>query len=87
MYEGYEAQAWNHTASLMALLANANRDPKKTRAFKMTDFHPHHARRSVRPSFAEQMESLKARLPRGKPEDYPWLPGEREAKRAGGAAC
>lgn len=32
---------WNHTASLMALLANINRDPKKQSSpFKPEDFHP-----------------------------------------------
>jgi hypothetical protein len=32
---------WNHTASLLALLANCHRDPKKSRASRPKDFHPH----------------------------------------------
>ena len=43
MAESKGREAWNHTASVMALLANCHRDPKKTRAFKPNDFHPYHA--------------------------------------------
>jgi len=32
---------WAHTSSLLALIANVNRDPKKARAFKPADFNPH----------------------------------------------
>jgi len=31
---------WSRTASLMALIANTQRDPKKTRAFRPSDFDP-----------------------------------------------
>jgi hypothetical protein len=31
---------WNRTSSLMALIANTQRDPKKHRAFKPSDFNP-----------------------------------------------
>ncbi len=31
---------WARTSSLLALIANAHRDPKKTRAFKPGDFDP-----------------------------------------------
>ena len=40
MAEARIKQQWAHTASLMALLANAHRDPKKGRAFKPADFDP-----------------------------------------------
>jgi hypothetical protein len=40
MVEGKARRDWDHTAALMSLLANINRDPKKTRAFKPADFHP-----------------------------------------------
>lgn len=33
--------AWQRTAATMALMANCHRDPKKTRAFKPTDFDPY----------------------------------------------
>jgi len=32
---------WARTASLMALVANTNRDPKKTRPFRPSDFDPY----------------------------------------------
>jgi hypothetical protein len=33
--------AWNHTAAMMALVANCNRDPKRRpRPFEPRDFHP-----------------------------------------------
>jgi hypothetical protein len=31
---------WGQTASIMALIANCNRDPKKRRAFEARDFMP-----------------------------------------------
>ena len=33
-------------SSLLALVANVNRDPRRTRAFKPADFNPYEARRS-----------------------------------------
>jgi hypothetical protein len=33
---------WNHTASLMSLIANCHIDPKKHKPTKPTDFHPSH---------------------------------------------
>lgn len=41
MAEGRSRDAWWHTSHLMCLVANANRDPKKTRPFKPADFDPH----------------------------------------------
>jgi hypothetical protein len=40
MAEVRQADNWNHTAALLAMLANVNRDPKKGRTFKPGDFHP-----------------------------------------------
>lgn len=31
---------WQRTSSLMVLIANAHRDPKHTRAFRLSDFDP-----------------------------------------------
>ena len=42
MAEAKSRQAWNHTASILAMLANTHRDPKKSRAARPADFHPHH---------------------------------------------
>ena len=41
MGEARSQQAWAHTSSLLALLANVHRDSKKTRAYKPADFNPH----------------------------------------------
>ena len=40
MAEARQRDEWARTSSLMALIANANRDPKKHRAFRPTDFDP-----------------------------------------------
>jgi len=40
MTQAKQEDNWNHTAALLAMLANTNRDPKKGRAFKPADFHP-----------------------------------------------
>lgn len=42
---------WNHTASLMALIANINRDPRKrTAPFSISDFHPMLQRVAAKPT-------------------------------------
>jgi len=40
MAEARSRDEWSRTSSLMALLANCNRDPKKTRAYRPSDFDP-----------------------------------------------
>jgi len=40
MAEGCIGESWNHTSAVLALLANAHRDPRKGRAFGPADFHP-----------------------------------------------
>ena len=39
--EGHGRDAWSRTALLCTLIANANRDPKKTRPFRVEDFNPY----------------------------------------------
>lgn len=41
MAEGHHKDMWQHTSSVMALIANVNRDPKKGRPFKPADFNPY----------------------------------------------
>jgi len=41
MAEGHGRDAWSRTALLCALIANAHRDPKKGRAFRVEDFDPY----------------------------------------------
>ena len=45
MAEARQRYAWTHTSSLLALIANTNRDPKKHRPFKPSDFDPFAKRR------------------------------------------
>ena len=40
MAEAVRCQRWVHTASLMCMIANCHRDPKKTRQFHPIDFMP-----------------------------------------------
>ena len=40
MAEGKSKDAWQHTSAILALVANVNRDPKKTKSFKPSDFNP-----------------------------------------------
>ncbi|MBW7905274.1 MAG: hypothetical protein LC135_05460 [Phycisphaerae bacterium] len=40
MAEGRQRDEWSRTSVLLALLANAHRDPKKTAAFRPRDFDP-----------------------------------------------
>jgi len=44
MAEARSKAEWGRTASLMSLLANVNRDPKKHRPFRPGDFDPHEAK-------------------------------------------
>ena len=41
MAESRSQENWAHTSAILALVANVNRDPKKSRAFKPADFNPH----------------------------------------------
>ena len=45
MAEGRSREAWNHTAAVLALLANCHRDPKKSKPFQPDDFNPHEQRK------------------------------------------
>ena len=50
MAEAKGHDRWAHTSSLMALIANCNRDPKKTpRAFRPADFDPYRQDEERRP--------------------------------------
>ena len=41
MAEAKGREAWAHTSAVLAMTANVNRDPKRTRAFRPADFNPH----------------------------------------------
>lgn len=50
MAEARQRESWSRTASAMALLANTQRDPKKTRPFRPSDFDPFSAAKSAEPT-------------------------------------
>jgi len=41
MSEGAGRERWQHTASILCMIANVNRDPKKTKAYKPEQFDPY----------------------------------------------
>jgi hypothetical protein len=41
MAEASGRDAWSHTSVVLAMIANVNRDPKRTRAFRPADFDPY----------------------------------------------
>ena len=49
MAEARGREAWVHTSAILAMTANVNRDPKRTKAFKPADFNPYetHKRKAV----------------------------------------
>jgi len=55
---------WQHTSVVLAMLANTHRDPKRTRAFKPSDFDPYSKKREkIR---VTDMSALKAAFVRQK---------------------
>lgn len=65
MAEARERSEWGRMSALLALIANAHRDPKKTRAFKPGDFDPFAERGSGGQERTNDMPALRA-LFRGK---------------------
>jgi len=50
MAEAAGHDRWARVSSLMALIANVNRDPKRTRPFSPDDFSPFAVRRTATPT-------------------------------------
>lgn len=44
MAEGKSRENWQHTSAILSLMYNCNRDPKKTKAAKPSDFNPFEAK-------------------------------------------
>jgi len=64
MAEAKARDHWAHTSCVLAMIANAHRDPKKTRAYRPSDFNPF-ARKRKRgfPITTENISMLKALVP------------------------
>jgi hypothetical protein len=54
MAEGLGRERWAHTSIICTLIANAHRDPKKTRPFKPRDFNPYLETKQHRPTVADK---------------------------------
>ncbi|HRR86593.1 MAG TPA: hypothetical protein P5316_16400 [Phycisphaerae bacterium] len=64
MAEGLGRERWAHTSLICTLIANANRDPKKGRPFKPSDFDPYARadRRSARVADKQSLAILREAL-------------------------
>ena len=64
MAEGLGRERWAHTSILCVLIANDNRDPKKHRPFKLSDFDPYARmdRRSMQVAGKESLALLREAL-------------------------
>ena len=64
MAEGLGRERWAHTSMLCVLIVNGNRDPKKHRPFKPSDFDPYARmdRRSRKVAGRESLALLKEAL-------------------------
>ena len=79
MAEGRTREAWNHTSALLALMANAHRDPKKSSPFKPADFHPL-AKRTSAPAVKVGVQMLKRVFVDNRPE-RPACPVDKASER------
>jgi len=54
-------QQWSHTSTVLAMIANVNRDPHKHGPYKAEDFHPYrqHTQHTGTPLTAENLGLLK----------------------------
>lgn len=59
MAEARERSEWTRASALMALIANAHRDPKKNKAFKPGDFDPFSRSRTSKPAIRADVSVLK----------------------------
>ncbi|GIX04628.1 MAG: hypothetical protein KatS3mg114_0497 [Planctomycetaceae bacterium] len=59
MADARQSDLWNHTAAVLALLANAHRDPRKTRPVRPADFHPRRRTASSQPAPKTDISILK----------------------------
>ena len=61
MAEARGRDNWTHTSTVLALTANVNRDPKRSRVWRPGDFNPYETRRARGgvPLTAENLTILK----------------------------
>lgn len=66
MVEARQRDNWTHTSAILALTANINRDPKKTKVFQPDDFNPFVAQQRKHEADHVSLEEMKG-LFTGKP--------------------
>ena len=54
--------AWARTSAVLAMIANVNRDPKRTRVFKPSDFDPFEAAKGGKADFRTRDLSILRRV-------------------------
>lgn len=70
MLDGHSEASWAHTASIMALIANVNRDPKRrSTPFTANDFNPY-AKRVEPQRIKVKFSALKSIFVDQTPEDF-----------------
>ena len=47
MADARRKEAWDRTSTVLALIANVNRDPKRTRAVRPDQFNPYRTKRTT----------------------------------------
>lgn len=62
MATGRNKAMWPHTAAILAMLANINRDPKKTRAVKPSDFDPYADKVETKPQETATLGTIRGRF-------------------------
>lgn len=62
MSEGHGRDAWARASHLLALIANVNRDPKKHRPFKPSQFSPYPDESRPRVATKSDLQALKQQL-------------------------
>jgi len=60
MAEARGRDNWAHTSAVLAMIANVNRDPKKTPAFQPADFDPYRPPKATRVSRKAGFAMLKS---------------------------
>ena len=58
MGEARSQVLWNHTSSVLAMLANIHRDTKRAKVYHPTDFNPH-AKKRIQPRTMVGIQALK----------------------------
>jgi hypothetical protein len=68
MGEARSQVLWNHTSSVLAMLANIHRDAKRSKVYHPADFNPH-AKKRIQPRTMVGIEALNCAMRRFKTKE------------------